>query len=198
MRVVRRSLDVATTALLVVLAALSLLTAVGLVHVTPVLSGSMRPHLQPGDAVLTRRVPVTDLKPGDVVVFGVPESAGGGDRVHRLVDLTRTADDGIVFHSKGDANSAVDPWTANLHGHAYRVVARLPYVGWVVDAKAHGLFLWVLLAVAVLCLAGGVRWCVLRAQRRREGKATASTATPVEVPGARTPGPAHLVGGKHQ
>ena len=41
-------------------------------HATPVLSGSMRPGMQPGDIVLTQRVPISDLHVRDVIVFYAP------------------------------------------------------------------------------------------------------------------------------
>src|SRR5664279_3761103 len=57
-------------------------------HATPVLSGSMRPGLQPGDVVITRRVPVSSLQVRDVIVFH-PPNEGGRQTVHRIVKLTK-------------------------------------------------------------------------------------------------------------
>jgi signal peptidase len=105
------------------------LTGTGRWHATPVLSGSMRPGLQPGDVVLTKRVPIPDLRVRDVIVF---KSSERGDRltVHRIVDMT-PRDGSVSVTTRGDANSADDPTPSTLTGHdAYRVQRVVPLVGY--------------------------------------------------------------------
>jgi signal peptidase len=98
-------------------------------HATPVLSGSMRPGMQPGDVVLTERVPIHDLLVRDVIVFHPPNE---GDRlaVHRIVRLTvKGATTSIT--TWGDANPAADASVASLSGTtAYRVTRVVPLIGY--------------------------------------------------------------------
>jgi signal peptidase len=111
------------------LAAAAYQTGTGRWHATPVLSGSMRPGLQPGDVVLTKRVPVSDLQVRDVIVFHPP---GEADRlkVHRIVRLT-SRNGGVAITTRGDANSAADPEEATLSSHdTYRVERVIPLVGY--------------------------------------------------------------------
>jgi signal peptidase I len=157
------------TLLLALLAALSICTATGWLHVTPILSGSMRGAFNPGDALLTQRVPATSLQVGQVVDVKVPlrESNGAGHRAHRIVSL-RKAGSTVVIRTKGDANTAVDPDSITLHGEQYVMRARLPYVGWIVDFKAaHGYVLLLgLVALLGLLSVGQFLW-LRRPSRRR-------------------------------
>jgi signal peptidase I len=100
----------------------------GHLGVTPVLTGSMRPTYAPGDAVVTRMVPVTRIHPGMIVVFVPPgESA---PFAHRVVAVTGTPGHPVV-ETKGDANPAPDAWRAALPGPSVRqVVAVVPKVGY--------------------------------------------------------------------
>ena len=98
-------------------------------HATPVLSGSMRPGLQPGDVVVTQRVPISDLHVRDVVVFHPPNE---GDRltVHRIVKLTVKGGTTSIT-TWGDANPIADPVVSSLSGTtAYRVARVVPLLGY--------------------------------------------------------------------
>jgi signal peptidase I len=158
-RVVRRVPSLLGTGVLLTLAIGAVAVALGVLRITPVLSGSMRPGLSPGDSVLTRRVDAQSLQVGDIVVLTVPPRYGGGSVVHRITSVSRDGGATTVT-TKGDANSVGDPWRVTLPGRAYRVVTVIPYLGWIVDAKAHGALavLWTLLAI-VLAVAG-VRWFI--------------------------------------
>lgn len=96
----------------------------------PVLSGSMRPGIQPGDLVITEPVLVTDLRPGDVVSFYPP----GREIpvIHRLLSVTQKTG-AVWITTKGDANDAADPWgEVMLQGsRTWRLVAVLPSLGYV-------------------------------------------------------------------
>lgn len=153
----------AFSGLLVVLAVCALAwcgfqTGTGRWHATPVLSGSMRPGLQPGDIVLTQRVPVGDLHVRDVIVFHPPDE---GDRqtVHRIVKL-KVKDGTTVITTRGDANTVSDPAVTALAGTTtYRVARVVPLVGYPavwLSGGHHGLLAiglgLLLLVVAVVVL----------------------------------------------
>jgi signal peptidase len=98
-------------------------------HATPVLSGSMRPGLQPGDVVVTQRVPISDLHVRDVVVFH-PPNAGDRLTVHRIVKLTVKGGTTSIT-TWGDANTIADSAVSSLSGTtAYRVARVIPLLGY--------------------------------------------------------------------
>jgi signal peptidase len=102
-----------------------------------VMSGdSMGGSLGRGSVAFERVVPVSDLRVGDVITYEAPESAGdaadGGDAggggmvTHRVVDIDA---DGIV--TKGDAESAPDPWRLRPEEPTVsRVVFAVPWIGY--------------------------------------------------------------------
>jgi len=98
-------------------------------HATPVLSGSMRPAIQPGDVVVTQRVPISDLRVRDVVVF-YPPNQTAHQIVHRIVKLTVKGTTTSIS-TWGDANLVSDAAVSSLKGDtAYRVVRVVPLVGY--------------------------------------------------------------------
>lgn len=120
-----------------------------------------------GTVVFERAVPVSDLRPGDVITYRPPASADvDGMVTHRIVEITP---EGV--RTQGDARSAPDPWLLEPEGSAVpRVVFDLPYVGYAYLALADPL-LWLLAA-------GGVGLLVLAttgaARRPRSTAATPS------------------------
>ena len=123
----------AVVALLVGLTVLGSVT--GRWGLEPVLTGSMRPGIQPGDLVLVTPEPVGAVHAGQVVLFKPP---GNGEPVlHRVVSVNRVG--GVpAIHTKGDANNVADPWDARLHGtRAWRVSAVIPHLGYLAVAEHH-------------------------------------------------------------
>jgi signal peptidase I len=119
----------------------------------------MRPGIQPGDIVVTQRVPVTDLHVRDVIVFH-PPNEGDRQTVHRIVKL-KVKDGTTVITTRGDANTVNDLAVTALHGAtAYRVARIVPLVGypavWLSGGHhgllAIGLGILLLIAAAVVLL----------------------------------------------
>ncbi|MEP9363980.1 hypothetical protein ABLE68_13510 [Nocardioides sp. CN2-186] len=93
-----------------------------------VMSGdSMAGSIGQGSIVFERVVPVSDLRPGDVITYEPPAAADvDGMVTHRIVAI---GPEGIV--TKGDAETAVDPWTLRPAGQTMsRVAFSVPWVGW--------------------------------------------------------------------
>jgi signal peptidase I len=125
----RVALLVAATMLFAVVVAAAAAVLSGTYQVRPVLSGSMRPGLPVGGAVVTHRVPVTSLHQRDVIVFHPPDHPRELV-VHRIVAIS-SGPDGPVVQTQGDANDAPDPWRLTLHGDAvYQAQFSLPLVGY--------------------------------------------------------------------
>lgn len=90
---------------------------------TTVMSGSMMPRFEVGDAVVTRPIERADLTAGQVVLFDDPD-APGDLRLHRLVRAR-----GDVLTTKGDANTTEDSSTIGygaVHGAGF---LRVPFAG---------------------------------------------------------------------
>lgn len=101
-------------------------------RLTPVLTGSMRPTYGPGDAVVTRPVPVGAVHPGMIVVVTPPGQSA--PYAHRVVAV-RHAGGEPVISTKGDANPVADAWQTDLAGpRVAEVVGVVPRAGWVLVA----------------------------------------------------------------
>ena len=110
-------------------------------------TGSMRPLLQPGDAVLVRRIPASELRPGDVVSFRSPAD----NRItvtHRVLTVDNVA--GVAM-TKGDANRSADSPVPSddVLGRVERRFAKLGYLIDMLHGPA-GLLLGVYLPAALL------------------------------------------------
>ena len=166
----RSALDGALRALavlsLILLAFLAIGPRTGLYRPVTVLSDSMRPTFSRGDLVIATPLPLEKLRVGQVIAFQIPV---GDHRVesHRIVQLLGGGSAPVV-RTKGDANSGIDPWNAQLiGGEAWVVSGSLPKLGllivWMRDPMVRLLTLFLapgLLALRVLLaiwLPGGLR-----------------------------------------
>jgi signal peptidase len=123
-----------------------------------ILSGSMRPHLQPGDLVVVQKIAPAQMRVGDVVSFKAP-NRGGITITHRVRSL-RTAHDGRIFVvTRGDANNNPERWSIARSGSVGRVVATVPKAGYVTRWIAgRTVRLLLLVAVGAAMLIVGLRW----------------------------------------
>jgi signal peptidase len=112
----------------VALATVTLGPRLGLFQVETVLSGSMEPTFRPGDLLVVVPEPLTDVRAGQVLSFHVP-TPGHRVETHRVVRVINPGPRPVLI-TKGDANSARDPWHARLHGTtAWRMVGVVPHAG---------------------------------------------------------------------
>lgn len=102
-----------------------------------------------GAVVFERLVPVDDLRPGDVITYRPPPSAGVDSRVtHRIVSI---GPEGIV--TQGDASPTPDPWRLRPQDTVLpRVVLTVPYVGYAYLVADHSLTWLVTIGCAALLL----------------------------------------------
>lgn len=100
------------------------------IKLEPVLSGSMRPGIQPGDLAIVRPVPVSSLHKGEVIAYLPPGQTT--PVMHRIVSIDSQ---GIV--TKGDANPVADPWgrTKPQGTSVEHLVAVVPKVGFLIDVR---------------------------------------------------------------
>ncbi len=107
----------------------ALASAVVILHIgiRPVLTGSMRPTYGPGAVLITRPVPVENLRVGMIVTFVPPGEHA--EFAHRIASVSGSPENPIIT-TKGDANTASDPWHARLTTATVPVVvATQPWVG---------------------------------------------------------------------
>ena len=125
-------LAAAAATIVVVAAAVPLVTPIRTQIVT---SGSMAPSIPVGAMVLT--VPLDGLAaPGDVILFSHP--LGRATVVHRVVAVEHGAVDSDYI-TKGDANELEDGWRISVAAASGRVVATIPYLGYVLGTLRHPL-----------------------------------------------------------
>jgi signal peptidase I len=144
------------------------------IQVRSVLTGSMRPTYGPGWAVITRTIPVRDVRPGMIIEFTPPGHTA--PLVHRVVTVSGPADAPVVT-TKGDANPAIDPWHARLIGsHTTEVIWEVPVAGTViVDLRSHAIPA-IVIGICGACLAFDGGRAILR--RRHPGSPSSPQPQP--------------------
>jgi signal peptidase I len=122
------------------------------------LTASMSPEIDPGDVTIVTPMAVSDVTEGMVITYHKPID----DRslvTHRVVSVVTGPDGAVQIQTKGDANEAIDPWTATLQGDtAYQVRAVIPELGHVIQALRAPVVAQVLLYGAPALLVG---WLLL-------------------------------------
>ena len=175
--VVRRRLVVVVmaAAIALLLAAPTFARNVLGIGITTVLTGSMRPSINPGDLVITRTSAASAIGVGDVVVV----NSGDVPLAHRVVEV-RVVSGLNRLTTKGDANALIDtdPVMVSANREVPRVIWRVPAVGstlaFLASPQAQRLGLTLLVGLNLLALA-------LFALRRR----------PTEREGVHPEGPHH-------
>jgi signal peptidase len=137
-RLIGRLIDRLLTSLIVALGVMAvgigILVFVANLHFQTVTSGSMRPTISPGDVAVTQAVTVSSLKVGDVIVF-YPPGVRAEPVMHRIVSIVNG-----VIKTRGDANNVDDAWQVTLSGTtAYRMVAAVPFIGWLIELQRPAL-----------------------------------------------------------
>ena len=122
-------------------------------HFDPVLSGSMRPKIEPGDLAVLSPVPVNTLRVGEVIAYLPPNHVT--PVMHRIIDLNSQ---GVI--TKGDDNSVADPWgRVALRGATVEHLAGvIPDAGWLTNIRSQlmlGIGAVLILIVALTILTPG-------------------------------------------
>ncbi|MEV4988427.1 signal peptidase I [Pseudarthrobacter sp. LMD1-1-1.1] len=144
-KVLRRVVSWLATAMVFLAVAAFLALAVGPrvlgYQTSTMLTGSMAPLINPGDIVITRPVPVADIKVGDIITYHIPVE---DQRVetHRVTAITPKPDGTFVVQTKGDANNGADPWLATISTPTVdRHALTVPHVGEAIRAIRQPLIL---------------------------------------------------------
>ena len=146
--------------------------------------GSMSGTFEKGSIAFEQRVPVEDVKIGDVITYLPPADSGTNHLVTHRVISDKILPDGVrQLQTKGDANPDPDPWKFSLTESTQPVVrTTVPYVGWVFVGLADREVRMVVIGVpaalialgSLIELARGVRG--MRVERREKRQAVLTTA----------------------
>jgi signal peptidase len=177
------------SALLLGLAAFALLAVtVGprLLHyrTATMLTASMSPAIHPGDVILDTPLALSDVRVGQVLTYHIPVD---DHRVlsHRVIEVQRPGPGIVNVRTKGDANSAPDPWTATLSGDTvWQVRLVIPKAGTAIRALRIPLVHTVLtglIPMLVLC------WLLLGIWRPTRPTEPSQLAEPAEAAEAARP-----------
>lgn len=103
---------------------------IGADHSYVVLTASMSPAIEPGDAVVVGEVEPAAIEEGDVITFY--RSADEPPVTHRVIGITETSD-GYLYETKGDANEEPDANPVPHENVVGTVAVTLPYLGHVIQ-----------------------------------------------------------------
>src|SRR3954452_2018075 len=135
------------------------------------LTGSRAPKINPGDVTVVTPLAVSDVTEGMVITYHMPV----GDHsvvTHRVVSVQSGPAGTVTVQTKGDANDALDPWTATLQGEtAYQVRAVIPEIGHVIQLLRNPTIAPVLLYGAPTLLVGWLLLAIWRPTREEEDPA---------------------------
>ena len=105
---------------------------------SPVLTGSMKPKLNPGDILITKQVEASKLKVGEIVVLRDSESYALYS--HRIISITsdKAFPNFLTIATKGDNNPTAEahPVQINKFAGVPVGVGRVPWVGRIIVAFA--------------------------------------------------------------
>jgi signal peptidase len=134
------------------------------------LTSSMAPQIEPGDITIVTPIAVSEVTEGMVISYHIPV-ADHSVVTHRVVSVESGPAGTVTVQTKGDANEAVDPWTAQLQGDtAYQVRAVIPEAGHLIQALRTPTIAPVLLYGAPTLLVGWLLLSIWRPTREEEDK----------------------------
>lgn len=128
--------------------------------VRPVLTGSMRPTFGPGAILITRPVPVADLRKGMIPLFVPPGEHA--EFAHRITALSGSPTDPVIT-TQGDANKFPDPWHAQLRTATVPVVVgTVPWIGRLMVGIRGPLQLVLIILGGTVAAVTGTGWILRR------------------------------------
>jgi signal peptidase len=126
------------------------------------LTASMAPEIDPGDVTIVTPIAISEVTEGMVIAYHKPIE-DHSLVTHRVVSVETAANGTVTVQTKGDANEAIDPWTATLEGDtAYEVRAVIPELGHLIQALRAPVVTEVLLYGAPTLLVGWVLLTIWR------------------------------------
>lgn len=180
----RRITRIVRTALLVLVGAIAVTTTVipfvlGAQAFT-VLTGSMRPTLEPGALIVVKQRDIGDVRAGDIVTFQM-ESGKATLATHRVVGVSENTSHERLLTTRGDANEVNDQKPVREVQLRGVVLYSIPLVGYVNVWATPGTKSLLVVAVGALIIGYGVIALLRDSSRRRRAKRTATAGVIVAI-----------------
>lgn len=120
-----------------------------------VLSGSMRPMLEPGDMIIVNKIEdAGEIQVGDVVTYRVDRDTLV---THRVIEVVNEQNQ-LKFRTQGDANNIEDDSLISSKQVVGTFSARLPYGGYAANfARSPKGFIFLILVPTVLLIGGEIK-----------------------------------------
>ena len=116
-----------------------------------VYGGSMSPAFEVGSLVIVEPVEPADIEVGDIITYG---TEGSVYTTHRVTQVHGSGSN-LSFTTRGDANEVEDPGVVAADEVRGRVVAAVPYLGYMLDfvrSKNGLLFLIIIPGLVIIVL----------------------------------------------
>ncbi len=94
-----------------------------------ILTDSMKPHINPGDLVVTKPVSLSELHVGDVILYEIHIGNSTYRITHRIVAIKTDWNGRYYFVTKGDNRKYTDPWRVYPEQVIGKVILVIPKVG---------------------------------------------------------------------
>lgn len=127
-------------------------------------TNSMEPSIKHGDAVLTKKPKVKDLKEGDIITFNRNNEA----ITHRILRIDKE-EDNYYYVTKGDNNNVEDKQRVEFDDIEGKKVVTFPKLGYVIEAAENQLIILILTLVVLIFLLAKIQ-SEERKYNRREKK----------------------------
>ncbi len=115
-----------------------------------VLTGSMRPMLEPGDMIITKKVLEENIEVGNIITYRVDNTLV----THRVIDVLH--ENGVYkFQTQGDANNVEDQQLVESSNIVGAYAFKIPKGGYIANFTRSPIGFMVLIILPVLLLLGG-------------------------------------------
>lgn len=118
-----------------------------------VLSDSMSPTINAGDAIIVNEVSPSEIEEGDVITFHKSAEADGLPITHRVTEVVQR-DGERYFRTRGDANENADQSLVKGENVVGRELLVIPYLGYIVTYANSKVGLVALVILPSLALIG--------------------------------------------
>lgn len=136
-------------------------------QVYTVISGSMEPNYHLGSIIYVQKIEPTELKERDVITFMLGENTVA---THRIIEIVPDENDPTVlrFRTKGDANQIEDSNLVHHKNVLGKVVATIPYLGYVSDFVQHPPGTYITLGAAAIMILAVFLPDILMPEKKKE------------------------------
>lgn len=128
----------------------------GSMHFLVVLSGSMTPHLNQGDVVISNYIDPDEINVDDIITFKYSQNSKNCI-THRVINITNVNGE-LKFQTKGDSNEDPDLRVISSENIIGKVGFVIPHIGYIPQfAKSVYGFIFLILLPCFLIIANEIR-----------------------------------------